>query len=323
MTKMRYIKVNINNLRSIFISFLILILGTFCTPQVSTPNPGTTETKKLKVVATTTIIGDVVRHVGGDLIDLEIFLPVGTDPHSFEPTPQDISKLTEADVLFINGAGLEVFLEPLIEGSGINCPIVDLSQGIPLIDLNTYQKTSDQQDNMSYDPHVWMDPKNVVLWVEKVADVLSELDRESANRYESNSLLYIQELENLDDWIKNEVEEIPPENRMLLTDHLDLGYFAESYGFEQIGATIPSFSSQSQATAQELAALEDIIHEKHVKAIFVNEYLNPDLARRVAEDTGIQIVPIYIGSLSGENEPAGNYIDLIRYDVQAIVNVLR
>ncbi|HIE57944.1 MAG TPA: zinc ABC transporter substrate-binding protein, partial [Anaerolineales bacterium] len=127
----------------------------------------------------------------------------------------------------------------------------------------------------------------------------------------------------LDTWIRQQVANIPPENRKLVTDHVLFGYFADEYGFKQIGALIPGYSTLAEPSAQELAAIEDAIREYNVPAVFVGNTVNPALGGQVAEDTGIKLVTIYTGSLSDENGDAPTYLDYIRYNVTAFVNALK
>jgi ABC-type Zn uptake system ZnuABC Zn-binding protein ZnuA len=309
---------------NIFCAIGVLLLFEACSRDLSTPDDFSENTiHKLNVVASTSIVFDVVKQVGGDVINLDVLLPIGTDPHSFEPTPQDLIKLSHADAFFINGAGLEKFLNPIIESSGGDFLIVDLSSEIQLIGVEQPSEINDDHDTDGFDPHVWMDPNNVIIWAKHIVDALTNLDTVNSSIYETNAQLYIDELIELDRWIIDQVKEIPFEQRKLLTDHLVFGYFANKYGFKQVGAVLPSFSSQSQPSAQEIASLEDVIRNEEIKAMFVGVSVNPNLARRMAEDTGIRLVYVHTGSLTEKGGTAENYIDFIRYDVNAIVTALR
>jgi ABC-type Zn uptake system ZnuABC Zn-binding protein ZnuA len=295
-----------------------------CSGEISsTKQLNESELGKVKVVATTSIIFDIVSHVGGNSIDLDVLLPSGVDPHSFEPAPQDIAKLSNADILFINGAGLETFLNSIIESSGGDFRVVDLSEEIQLISLVKEFESEDEYTPGGFDPHIWMDPNNVIIWVNQISEVLSKIDVESSPEFKANAQAYIRELENLDRWIVSQVEQIPPQQRKLVTDHLVFSYFARAYNFVQVGAVLPAFSNQSQTSAKEIANLEDTILKEKVKAILVGVSVNPDLARRVAEDTGVQIVFVYFDTLTESGGLADSYIELIRYDVDAIVTALR
>jgi manganese/iron transport system substrate-binding protein len=317
-------KVPLIAIRNVYRILWCLLIFTACSGDISTPvQPQLNGNRVLKVVATTSIVFDVVKQVGGDLIDLDLLLPIGTDPHTFEPTPQDIAKLSQADVIFINGSGLETFLDRLIESSEGEFRIEDLSRDIQLIKLGTYPEGDKDHSPGDFDPHIWMDPNNVILWVKQILALLSDLDPENSPIYEANAQDFIDELVALDRWIVDLVREIPPEQRNLITDHLVFGYFAKAYGFFQVSAILPSFSTLSQPSAQEIANLEDTIRDEEIKAIFVSVSVNQDLARRITEDTGTQLVFVHTGSLTEPGGTADSYIDLIRYDVNAIVEALR
>lgn len=273
----------------------------------------------LTVVATTTIVGDVVAQVGGEQLSLTVLLPVGADPHSFDPTPQDVAKVADADIIFANGAGLEVFLDNLIESAGGADKVVHLDEGIELL----AQAEEGETGHAGGDPHLWTDPNNVIVWAHTIARKLNELDPANATRYAENADAYAAELISLDTWIRVQVAQIPAENREIVTDHTLLGYYAQEYGFRQIGAIVPGYSSMAEPSAQELAQIEDAIGDLGVKAIFVGNSVNPALAERVAEDTGTQIVFFYTGSLSEPGGEAGTYIEYTRYNTNAIVDALK
>lgn len=269
----------------------------------------------LSVIATTTIVADVVRQVGGDFVQVETLLPIGADPHSFDPAPRDMAKITNASLIFANGAGLEEFLQPLIENAGAGERVVDLSQGIELLERSG--------DEPGSDPHVWVDPNNVLVWVENIRAALSQADPLHADAYQANADRYSAELEALDAWIREQIASIPEANRKLVTDHLVFGYFARRYGLEQIGAIVPGYSTLSSPSAKELAAIESAVQEYGVKAVFVGESVNPAMAERLAEDAGIKLVYVYTGSLSAPDGPAGSYLDYMRYNVSQITAALK
>ncbi len=302
------------NKKNVLITLLFFLLYA-CNPS---PSPSD-ERKSLHVVATTTIVADVVRQVGGTQVELQVLLPAGTDPHSFDPTPQDIAKISDAKLIFVNGAGLETFLTPLLENAEADDKIVEVSTGIDLLKApNATDKSSTQGD-----PHTWTDPNNVMIWVENIREALSQADPEHADLYARNAAAYDAKLKEIDAWIREEIAQIPAENRKLVTDHLLLGYYAEEYGLEQIGAILPGYSSLAEASAQELAKVEDAIRSFGVKAIFVGNTVNPALGKRIAEDTGVKLVYFYTGSLSDADGNAPTYLDYLRYNTKAFVEALK
>jgi len=279
-----------------------------------------TKSTGLKVVATTSLVGDVVSQVGGDKIQLEVLLPLGTDPHSFSPTPRDASIIADAAIVFANGVGLEEFLKPLMDNIGGASKVMEVSQGIVYRSLVEQGSRSNLPTD---DPHTWMDPNNVIIWVDNIVSALSNEDPTNKAYYVENGQNYQAKLKDLDTWIRSEVSIIPEQNRKLVTDHLIFGYFVDRYGFMQVGAIIPGFSSLAEPSAQDIAQIEDAIHSMGVKAIFINVGVNVNLAQRIANDTGMQVVLLYMESLSDKGAGADNYLEFMHYDVNKIVNALK
>jgi ABC-type Zn uptake system ZnuABC Zn-binding protein ZnuA len=301
------------------IPFLLLILLLLTTLAACSPNDAAAPAAdgRLQVVATTSIIGDVVNNIGGDDIHLTVLIPAGSDPHSFEPSPQQIAALADADIVFVNGFGLEQTLMPMLESAVAPDKIVAVSEGVDPLVFAGDEADHEGEEGMRYDPHTWMDPNNVIIWTENIERALSEADPEHADAYHARAEAYRQQLRELDAWIKAQIEPLLP--LKVVTDHKVFGYFARRYGIEQVGAIIPAYSAMAQPSAQELAQLEDAIRQLGVDAVLVGNTVNPQLAKQVAEDTGIKLIPIYTGSLSGPDGPAPTYIDLMRYNVHAIL----
>lgn len=299
-----------------FIIFLSLLIPLSCSPQPQQHKPAE---DKLNVVATTTIIADVVHQIGKNYVELTALLPTGIDPHAFSPTPKDAVKLSNTEIVFANGIGLEFFLDSLIESTGGQDKVVYLSDEIAPSDSSG----GDKQHHNNVDPHTWTNPKNVARWVEIISEELSRLDPDNREIYRANAKNYLDELDLLDLWIWESVAQIPPSNRELFSDHLLFTHFAEEYGFNLVSAIIPTYSTMAEPSAQELAQLEDQIRELQVKAIFVGFSANPTIAKRVAEDTGTKLVYLYTGSLTPEGGQADSYLNYIRYNVNAITDALK
>ena len=305
---------------NLFLLFIAILVLTACSTQAdNTTAERLANGEKLKVVATTTIVGDVVSQVGDDRIDLQVLLPVGVDPHGFNPTPQDISKVADADLVFANGAGLEEFLDNLIESAGAKDKVIHVSDGI---DFLVFEGQEQEHDHTGIEPHTWTDPNNVMVWVNNIEHELSINDPENADVYRANAESYKADLQALDAWIRDQLARIPAENRKLVTDHALFGYFVEEYGLIQVGALIAGYSTLAEPTAKELAGIEDAIQDLNVKAIFVGNTVNPVLAERVTEDTGTALIYVYTGSLSEFGDEAGTYIEYMRYNTSAFVDAL-
>jgi ABC-type Zn uptake system ZnuABC Zn-binding protein ZnuA len=284
--------------------------------------------EKLNVVASTNIIFDILQNVGGESIQLEALIPRGADPHAYEPSPGDLRKLAQADLVFINGVGLEEPLYPTLSEIAGDTLIISLSEGLPLLSFAEQASTGeethsdDDHEHAGMDPHVWLDPINVRTWVANTAAVLSVADPARADRYRQNASIFSRALDELNASIQETIAEIPVENRKLVTDHRALGYFAARYNFDLISTVIPAYSTAAEPSARELADLVETIASESVQAIFVGSNVNTTLAERVAADTGIQVVPLYIGTLGPLNGPAGSYMEMMEYNVDAITTAL-
>jgi ABC-type Zn uptake system ZnuABC Zn-binding protein ZnuA len=289
-------------------------LDTLRKPEVqTTPLSGQ---ERLLVVATTTIVGDVVRCVAAGNAEIVVLMPPGTDPHSFEPLPEQLATLSRADVVFVNGLGLEQALEEVLTSTSAETETVEVSAGV-----NT--RTLGSADSGVPDPHVWFDPHNVMTWSKNIASALSELDPANAQVYRANAAVYNSQLEKLDSWICSEVNKLPADRRNLIADHVVFGYFAEEYGFRQLGTLVGGLSTLSEPNAKRLAQLSQRLKETEAGVILVGNNRRSELAQQLAADLDLEVVHVYTGSLSGPGGPAATYIDLMRHNVSLIVESLR
>ncbi len=267
------------------------------------------------ILTTTSILADVARNVAGDRLVVESLLPLGVDPHSYQPVPQDAARISESGLLVINGAEYEHFLESLLENAGGEKMLIEASAGVEL--------RSDAANEHGTDPHLWLDPNNVTAYAENIRDGLIRFDAEGADVYRSNAGAYIAELTELDTWIQEQVTQVELERRVLVTNHEAFGYFAERYGFTVVGAIIPSFSSDASPSAQQMADLIEQIRTHEVPAIFLDASDNPALAQQIAAETGVMVVTdLHTESLT-EGAPAATYIDMMKYNVTKIVEALK
>jgi manganese/iron transport system substrate-binding protein len=239
-------------------------------------------------------------------------LPAGTDPHSYQPVPQDATMVERTKVLVVHGADYEGFLQPLLDSAGREKNVIEASKGARLL--------SDEQGN---DPHLWLDPNNVIVYVDNIREGLTQFDPDGADVYEANASAYIDHLTELDAWINGQVAQIEPKRRVLVTNHEAFGYFAEHYGFIVVGAVIPGYSSDSAPSAQQMADLIEQIKLHEASAIFLDASDNPDLAKQIAAETGVKVISdLHLESLT-EGAPAGTYIDMMRDNVTKIVQALQ
>src|ERR1044071_3187918 len=267
------------------------------------------------VLTSTTILADIARNVAGDQLVTESLLPFGADPHSYQPVPQDSRNINQSKVLIVNGAGYEHSLDSLLANAGDKKEFIEASTGLRL-------RTASGNDQ-EVDPHLWLDPNNVIVYVDNIREGLTQFNPDDTDVYQANARAYIAQLQELDAWINGQVAQIPPQRRVLVTNHDSIGYFAERYGFKVVGSVINGFSSDASPSAQEMADLVDRIKLFEAPAIFLDTADNPTLAQQIASETGVKVVTdLHLESLT-EGAPAGTYIDLMRYNVTKIVEALK
>ncbi len=291
---------------------LLLALGVVssCAPQPPS------QAGPVRVLAAETFLADIAQNVAGDRLHVDSLLPPGVDPHEFQPAPRDAVKLAQSDVLIVNGLGYESWLAKTLQLGGRRPVTVVATQGLtPRPD-----PTGDHPDG---DPHLWMDPINVVKYVENIRDGLIQADPAGKDIYSANADAYIAKLKELDASIKTQVAQVPQDRRLLVTNHDSLGYFATAYGIQVVGSLIPGVTSEASPSAREMAALIDAIKGVQAPAIFLDVGQNPDLAQEVASATSAKVVTdLYVETLSGPTGPASTYIDMLQHDTSLIVSAL-
>jgi ABC-type Zn uptake system ZnuABC Zn-binding protein ZnuA len=267
------------------------------------------------ILASTSLLADIARNVAGDRVQVDSLLPIGADPHSYQPTPRDASLIARSELLILNGAEYEHFIESLLENAGGEREVIEASTGI--------RPREDAESEHGVDPHFWLDPNLVVVYVENIREGLTHFDPEGASVYQSNADAYLAQLEELDAWIVEQVNQIPPEKRLLVTNHEAMGYFAERYGFTVVGTVIESFSSGASPSAGQMASLIDQIRSSGAPAIFLDASDNAALAEQIAKETGVRVVTdLHLESLT-KGPPAATYIDMMKYNVSLIVEALK
>jgi ABC-type Zn uptake system ZnuABC Zn-binding protein ZnuA len=303
----------------------ILLFLTLLTLTLSACQPQGLSSAQPTVLAIEPFLADLTRNVVGDRMVVESLIPSGLDPHSFEPTPQDIARLSSASILVQNGAGLEEWLEDFLENNPSDQRLITASDGLTSRTPQPGEIAHDADEHAHEgDPHFWLDPLNAIRYVENIRDGLIAADPAGAEVYTQNAQSYILQLQQLDEEIRLEIETIPPERRLLVTNHESFGYFADRYQFRIIGAIIPSVSSGASPSAKDLAALVDAIQASQAPAIFLETGSNPQLARQIASETGTKVVTeLYTHSLSQPDGPAASYLEMMRSNSRLIVEALK
>lgn len=294
-----------------------LVLALF--PIACSRQPRNTAGGEPKVLAVESFLADVAGRVAGSFLSVETLLPIGADPHGYEPSPRDAAKVSDAALIIANGAGFEGFLDTLIRnastGGKTGKPgIIEASRGL----------TGRSAGEGELDPHFFLDPLLMIRYVENIRDAFCALDGPNAGGFRTNAAAYIEELRALDRWIAGQVSRIPEKQRLLVTNHESLGYFADRYGFTILGTILPGVSSGASASARQIALLTERLKEHGVGAIFLETGTAGQLAEQLALEAGIKTVTeLYTHSLSAPGGPASTYIDMMRYNTNSIVEGLR
>lgn len=273
---------------------------------------------RLRVLATTSIVADVVGRVGGEAIDLTTLMPPGQDPHSYQPGAADLTAAADADLIFVNGWNLEEGLVgdlTTIAGA----PVVPLSAGITPRPLAGGKSAAD--------PHVWQSVPNIYVWVDNARDSLSAVDPANADTFAANAAAYRAELEALETDVRARTATIPPERRVLVTNHDTLGYFADAYGFRVLGTVISGASTLAEPTANDLADLAQVMAAEGVCSLFIETTVSDQLARTLSRELSdcaeVRVGSLYSDALGPPGSGADSYIGMMRANVTALVEALQ
>lgn len=271
--------------------------------------------KQLEVVASFTVLADMVHQVGGERIHVASLVGPNGDPHAFEPTPDDARRLKAADIVFVSGLGLEGWMDRLITASGYRGNPVVASKGIQPLHM-------EEDGKQITDPHAWNSAANGVIYVRNIATALSAADPEGAATYKANGDHYAAELMELDRYARQQVATVPAGQRKVLTTHDAFGYFGHAYGVTFLSPL--GYSTESEASAQHVAALIKQIKAEHVRAYFFENSNDPRLVEQIAHATSAQPGGmLYVEALSAPDGPAPTYAAMFRYNVDKLTTAMR
>jgi len=273
---------------------------------------------KLPVLASFSILGDLVRVVGGDRVAVTTLVGPDEDAHVFEPKPLDAKNILQTRLLVTNGLGFEPWAQKLVKSAGYKGRTVVASQGVKPRTLPAEKGHSHAET----DPHAWQDPTNVVMYVRNIAAALGQLDPAGASSYQANSEAYIKELQTLDIWAQAQFSAVPANKRKVITSHDAFGYFGAHY---QVGFLAPQgISTEAEPSAKEVAQLIKQIQREKIKAVFVENMSNPKLLAQLSKDAGMTVGPgLYVDALSKAGGPADSYLKLMRHNVMQLVAGIR
>ena len=271
----------------------------------------------VRVVATFSILGDLVHNVGGDRVAVATLVGPNGDAHVYSPSPADAKTLAAARLIVVNGLGFEGWIDRLVQVSATGAPVAVASAGVA-----PRRVGAATSGPVGIDPHAWQSVGNVKIYVANIREALVGVDPARRAVYAANATSYLERLDRLDDEVRRAIASIPPARRKVITTHNAFGYFGADYGVEFIAQQ--GLSTEAEAAAKDVARIIRQIREEHIPAIFVENITDPRLLKRIAAETGARIGgTLYSDALTGPNGSAPTYIELMRHNVDEIVAALK
>ncbi len=299
---------------------VVNLLGVLALISVAGCGGGGATSGKPTVVATTTMIADAARIVGGHDVEVISIMREGEDPHTYDVKPRDATRIADADLVLMNGLHLEATLGSIVDNNaGERAVRLAEQPGIDPI-------RGEGGASAAPDPHGWMDVRIFIRYVEGVRDALIEMDPAHTEGYKDRAAAYLAELEMLDTWVREQIETIPADRRVMISSHDAFGYYGRAYGIEVHG--VAGISTDQQVQARHIGDLEDLVRERGIRAVFgetsVRDALNNQINQIAANtDAVVSDAKLYSDSLGAEGSPGGTYIGMMRHNTRTIVEALR
>jgi len=291
------------------ITTLLSLLSFFLIHVVAAAQDG----EKPLVVASASMFSDMAANIGGDLIETATIVPIGGDPHIYEPTPGDVRLLLKADLILKNGLTFEGWISDLIKNSGSNAPVATITEGITPI-------VSAQHQNAT-DPHAWMEPVNGKIYAQNIKDALIKILPDHQDQINTQYQNYIRQLDELDAYIREHISKIDSSKRILITSHDSFHYYGQRYGIRL--ESVLGTSTDADVRTSDLIRLNKVIQENKIPVVFIESTINPKLLNQVASDNKISIGgKLYSDSLGDKDSPANTYLNMVRHNTDVIVNGL-
>ena len=286
---------------------LILLLATIAAPAVAQ--------EKLKVVATFSILADLVRNVGGDRVVVDALVGPNGDAHVYQPSPADARTLADAKLVFANGLGFEGWINRLVKASGTKAPTIVATKGVKP------RKAEDDHGHGEADPHAWQSVANARIYVANIRDALSLADPAGKDSYAANAAAYLGKLDALETEVKAAIDKIPPDRRRIITTHDAFGYFAAAYGVAFIAPQ--GVSTEAEVSAKDVARIITQIRKQKIPAVFLENVTDERLLRRIGAESGARIGgTLYSDALTDANGQAATYLDMMRHNVKQLAAAL-
>ena len=271
------------------------------------------------MVATFSVIGDMLANVGGDHVGVKTIVRAGGDCELYQPTPADVATIASARAVFLNDLNeeFEPWLEPLLKQAAFSGIKVVVSRGARTLAAEEEHPVSGRQLPETIDQHAWLDPRNGIVYVRNIAGALARLDPANAADYRARAAAYAKDIQAVDDWARAEIGGVPAAKRRALTSHDSLQYIANAFGITLL--TVNGWTNNSEPSAAELATLTQRIRADRVKALFLDSITDPRAMQRIATETGAVIGgTLYGDSLSPAGGEADTYIAMLRHDVATL-----
>lgn len=274
----------------------------------------------VRVVASFSVLADLVRQVGGDRVRVDTLVGPDGDAHAFSPAPADARRVAQADLIVVNGLGLEGWMDRLIRASGARAPIVVAARGVRPKPADPAE-IAEHGPNHPFDPHAWQDVENVEIYVRNIRDGLTGADPTGKAAYAAATTRYLAVLATLDRDIRAGIAAIPPARRKVITTHDAFGYYQRAYGIEFIAPE--GISTETEASPRAVARIIGQIKAEHIPAVFLENISDNRLTEQIARETGARIGPeVYSDALSGPDGPAATYVAMMRHNLAAFVGAL-
>jgi zinc/manganese transport system substrate-binding protein len=269
---------------------------------------------KLKAVASISIIGDLVKNVGGDRVEVATLVGPNGDAHVFSPTPTDARTLGTAKIVFVNGMGLEGWMTRLVAVSGAKLAPIEVTAGVK-------PRQAEEGGHHAIDPHAWQSLANARIYVANIRDGLKQVDPAGAAVYDANAKAYLDKLDALEREVRETIDKIPPDGRRIITTHDAFGYFGQAYGVQFIAPV--GVSSDAEPSARDIAKIITQVKRQKIPAVFMENISDPRMMQQIARETGAKIGgTLYSDALSDAKGPAATYLDMMRNNVRELAKAL-